>query len=561
MNQRVLLSSPVRPYPLLDGRFSPFDQMTFRFTRGQDIFTMQEHTHFYGLHVLAQNAGVPVRVLEFPTMADFEDELRSGGYGVVGITTNVVNLETVQEMCRVARRVSPGTRVVVGGYGTRCLADGALKHLRVGKEVDDLCTGDGIRFLRRLLGMGEPPRPISCRLPLCGSALPWLNPRLPGNSGTILSGLGCTTKCSFCATSAQYEGKYLEVLDAPGILHAMKRYWRSSRSVNFVAILDENLLNQKAKWSELGRLIREDEELGLGTLNYLMFASADHVSAIEPEELLLAGVDGVWIGVESCFTQLEKRRGTDLAALFSTLHAHGINTVGSTIFGFDFHSPENVEADIEYYAGLAPTLQQVGILNVVPPTADWARMRREGRLVNEEKPQERNIYGNTFRHQHFTHDALRQVVERAYRRSYERNGPAVLRFLDVSLAGYETCIRSRHALLAGAKASLFRRRLETYAPMADVVAEHGPSEWVRERALDLGRRSREILRPDARTWELTSGFLRKRADSERRRFEREGLRRREEPFRRYTYGETSGEIPYRVEFPEPLGKEGFFSSE
>ncbi|MBI3892709.1 MAG: cobalamin B12-binding domain-containing protein, partial [Candidatus Wallbacteria bacterium] len=199
MNERVLLSSAARPYPLLDERFSPFDQMTFRFTRGQGIFTMQEHTHFFGLHALAQNTDVPTRLLEFPTMADFEAELRAADYGVVGLTTNVYNLETVAEMCRVARRAAPKARLVVGGYGTRCLADGALDYLRPGRDIDELCTGDGIRFVRRLLGKSERPGSINCRLPLCGSALPWLSPRLPGNSGTILSGLGCTTKCSFCA--------------------------------------------------------------------------------------------------------------------------------------------------------------------------------------------------------------------------------------------------------------------------------------------------------------------------------------------------------------------------
>ncbi|MBI3891903.1 MAG: hypothetical protein HY303_10285, partial [Candidatus Wallbacteria bacterium] len=324
---------------------------------------------------------------------------------------------------------------------------------------------------------------------------------------------------------------------------------------------DENLLNQRRKFEELGRLIREDEEFGLARLNYLMFASANHVASCDPEELLLAGVDGVWIGVESLFTGLEKRRGTDLPALFSSLHSHGINTVGSAICGFDFQTPENIDADVDFYVSLCPTLQQVGILNVVPPTPDWVRMRGEGRLVNEDRPAERNIYGNTFRHAHFSHEELRRIVDGAYRKSYEVNGPAVLRFLQVSLDGWEFCRRSKNPLLYKQKASLFVRRLETYGPMAPVVAEHGPTEAVRDRARELAIRYREAMRPDERTWGMAVGFLQKRAESERRRFEKDGLRRREEPFRVYTYGEgPASPIPYRVEFPEPRGPEPFFQA-
>ncbi len=414
MTASVLLTSPARPYPLLEGRFSPFDQMGFRFTRGQDIFTMQEHAHFYGLHLMAQNIEAPARVLEFPSLNDLERELKAGDFSILGITTNVFNLQVVAEMCRLARRVSPSTTIVVGGNGTRCLHDEADRTLQQGRDYDHLCLGDGIAALRDLLGEST-HGPVTGRLPLCGSGLPWLSPRLAGNSGIILSGLGCTTRCPFCSTSAQHGGKYVEIMDGHAIFRAMKQYWRTSQGLNFTCIVDENFLNQPDKFQELGRLIRDDQEFGLGRLNYLAFASADHVSALDPEELLLAGVDGLWIGVESLFTRLAKRRDVDMKALFEQLHAHGISTVGSTIAGFDFHTPESLDQDLDYYTSLSPTLQQIAILSVIPSTSLWHSMRQAGRLMGSGDHQQSHLYGETLQYRHFTHQELARRVDGAYR--------------------------------------------------------------------------------------------------------------------------------------------------
>jgi hypothetical protein len=226
--------------------------------------------------------------------------------------------------------------------------------------------------------------------------------------------------------------------------------------------------------------------------------------------------------------------------------------------GFDFQTKENLQEDIDFYCSLSPTLQQIAILNVLAPTAEWQEMARQNRLVNSNNFPEHNIYGETFVHRHFSHTELRANVERTYRQSYEQNGPAVLRFLQVSLDGYEFCRASKNPLLSRDKARLYSRRIELYAPLSAAVAEFGPTEVVRTKARELTARYEALFSPDPRAMERVRGFLLKRAAAERQRFDREGLRLREEPFRVYDYPGTTGGKPYDVRYLQPRGSEPFF---
>jgi hypothetical protein len=64
--------------------------------------------------MIQQNISAPCTVLDFPTRADFERELTAHSYDVVGISSIIVNIGKVREMCRLVRKLSPHSVIVVG---------------------------------------------------------------------------------------------------------------------------------------------------------------------------------------------------------------------------------------------------------------------------------------------------------------------------------------------------------------------------------------------------------------------------------------------------------------
>src|ERR1700691_2392246 len=119
---QILFSTIYDPDPLL-GRWSATDQMAYRLTRGQGIFTLSEHAHSWPLHILAQNLDVESIVLEWPTLEEFEAELARTSYEYVCITFMNRDMNKLPQMCASVRRLCPEAKIVIGGYGVICLPD------------------------------------------------------------------------------------------------------------------------------------------------------------------------------------------------------------------------------------------------------------------------------------------------------------------------------------------------------------------------------------------------------------------------------------------------------
>lgn len=90
--------------------------------------------------MIQQNISAPCTVLDFPTRESFQVELAAGDYKIVGISSIVINVGKVREMCRIVRRIAPDAVVVVGGHVT-ALADieftaDADRLLAVLRELD-----------------------------------------------------------------------------------------------------------------------------------------------------------------------------------------------------------------------------------------------------------------------------------------------------------------------------------------------------------------------------------------------------------------------------------------
>src|ERR1035438_6220752 len=150
---RVLLSSVFGPYAQDDEfgsrSINPMELYHNQVTRAQGAFSLRMFHRSWGIMMIQANISAPTTVLDFPTREAFERELREHEYDIVGITSIIVNVGKVREMCRMVREISPRSTVVVGGHVT------AIPAIETTIDADFIVRGEGISWMRRFLGLDD----------------------------------------------------------------------------------------------------------------------------------------------------------------------------------------------------------------------------------------------------------------------------------------------------------------------------------------------------------------------------------------------------------------------
>ena len=117
---RILLSSVFGPYAQDDEfgsrSINPMELYHNQVTRAQGSFSLRMFHRSWGIMLIQANISAPCTVLDFPTRDDFARELTTNRYDIVGISSIIVNVVKVREMCRMIRKLSPGSTIVVGGH-------------------------------------------------------------------------------------------------------------------------------------------------------------------------------------------------------------------------------------------------------------------------------------------------------------------------------------------------------------------------------------------------------------------------------------------------------------
>src|SRR5437588_5724450 len=117
---RLLLSSVFGPYAQDDEfgsrSINPMELYHNQVTRAQGSFSIRMFQRSWGIMMIQANISAPCTVLDFPRQEDFARELSTHHYDVVGISSIIVNLKKVKEMCRMVRELSPHSVIVIGGH-------------------------------------------------------------------------------------------------------------------------------------------------------------------------------------------------------------------------------------------------------------------------------------------------------------------------------------------------------------------------------------------------------------------------------------------------------------
>jgi radical SAM superfamily enzyme YgiQ (UPF0313 family) len=433
---RILLTSVFGPYAQDDEfgsrRINPMELYHNQVTREQGPFSLRMFHRSWGILMIQQNISAPATVLDFPTREGFEAELLAHDYDVVGISSIIVNVGKVREMCRIVRRLAPNAAIVVGGHVT------AIPGIQSMIDADHIVRGDGISWMRRYLGEDE-TAPIRHPEIVSGFDARTLGLKLPQPKGstaaTIIPSVGCPMGCNFCTTSAFFGGKgrYLNFYNTGEELFGVMAEMESKLSVRSFFMMDENFLLHKRRALEL---LERMKRAGKAWALYV-FSSANAIRQYSMRELVELGVSWIWMGLESPGSKYTKLEGADTQALTAELRSHGIKLLGSTIVGLEHHTPENIQDEIEHAVAHDTDFHQFMLYTPVPGTPLYEEISSEGRLLPDVDLAD--IHGQdqfNFRHAAISREDSKRFLDWAFRRDFERNGPSIYRICRTTLEGW-----------------------------------------------------------------------------------------------------------------------------
>ena len=487
-NARILLSSVFGPYAQDDEfgsrSINPMELYYNQVTRMQGAFSPRLFHRSWGIMMIQENISAPCTVLDFPTREAFAREITEQQYDVVGISSIIVNVGKVREMCRIVRKLSPHSKIVIGGH---VAAIPGVDHMI---DADHIVKGEGIAWMRSYLGE-DPSAPI--RHPRITSGFDFrvmgrkLHEKPEDIAVTIIPSVGCPMGCNFCTTSAFFggKGKSVNFFETGQELFDIMCEMEAKTNTRFFFIMDENFLLQRPRAMELLALMKAHNK----SWGFYVFASANAIRKYTVEELVELGVAWIWMGLESRKSHYDKLNGTDTVQLVRELREHGIKALGSTIIGLEHHTPDNIREEVEQAIAHDTEFHQFMLYTPVPGTPLYKEMSEQGRLLPGDLADIHGQFKFNFKHAAIGRDDSKRFLDWAFFRDFELNGPSIYRICRTTLQGWRKYRNHPDARI--------RERYEREAQ--ELRKSYGPALWAMEHQLrktnvEVSRRVRDLRR-------------------------------------------------------------------
>jgi len=305
---------------------------------------------------------------------------------VVFFSAMIVQGPSLREHLARVKRL--GKKVVVGGpitsahdpviYEADYLVEGEAEEL-VGKLAADLERGEAKPHYN------DPNAVDVTRVPLPDLHLA---PLRRYSSMSVQFSRGCPFTCEFCDIIEIYGRRPRTKTPAQVCAELDQLYrlgWRGS-----VFMVDDNFIgNKKSVKALLPHLVgwmRDHKR------PFTLYTEAS-LNLAEDEELLAmmreACFDKVFLGIETPVAESLKETTKfqnlrkDLLDSVRLIQAYGMEVMAGFIVGFDNDPPDVFDRQIEFIRKAAIPLSMVGLLNAVPNTQLWRRLKAEGRLLKE----------------------------------------------------------------------------------------------------------------------------------------------------------------------------------
>jgi len=435
---KVLLTSVFGPYAQDDeyGRvMNPMELYQNQVTRAQGPFSLRMFHRSWGIMLIQANIAAPCRVLDFPVLERFISEIRDNQYDVVGISAITPNTARVRKMCELIRQYLPHAAIVIGGH----IANIPDLHDRI--DADHIVKGEGVRWFRKFLGEDE-DQPINHPATLSGIGTRNVGVTVKEKTGdvaaTLVPSVGCPLGCNFCSTSAMFggKGKHINFYETGDEVFEIMCNLERDLGVYSFFVMDENFLLQRKRTLRLLELMEEHNK----PWALYVFSSANVLRTYTIDQLVRLGISWVWMGLEGEGSQYTKLHGMDPISLVKELQSHGIRVLGSTIIGLEDHTPDNIDAAIEHAAAFDTDFHQFMLYTPIPGTPLHAEMTALGRMKDESEYDMADVHGQyifNFNHPGIEAGTEPELLERAFKRDYEVNGPSTARIVRTTLAGWK----------------------------------------------------------------------------------------------------------------------------
>ncbi|MBN1290934.1 MAG: cobalamin-dependent protein [Candidatus Latescibacteria bacterium] len=415
--------------------------------------------------MIAANCGYETTVMEWPSLDEIRDELLNNNYKYIGISFIPSTFNKMKKIVETVREVSPSSKIIIGGYGT------AVPHIENLVDVDYICKGEGIRFIRNILKKSPTfhlnhPLVTSSIVEFLGIQIPFVR------VGQIVTGLGCQYGCEFCVTSAFFNCVYQPFLTrGEDIYTLIEEQCRSSGLKNYW-IIDENFLFNRERIYEFHNTIcRRGNKIPDYSID-MIWSTSDLVSSYTPLQLAEIGVTKCWMGYESMFTYYKKNKNTNFSKLIKELNEVGISVLLSCTAFVDSHDENSWKEELNQFISLGQAYSQFLPLCAFPGTPLYKKMDRAGRIIDGMAWEDKHALSHSF-HKHDKIPIWRQksLIHDAYCKEYERNGPSQIRDLLTRLKGYENMIQSGSEILAK-KAEYLKKHLINQVPWVLAARKH-----------------------------------------------------------------------------------------
>ncbi len=234
--------------------------------------------------------------------------------------------------------------------------------------------------------------------------------------GALQYSRGCPFQCEFCDIIIIY-GRRPRVKDPDQLLAELDDMRRAGFHSAF--IVDDNFIGNKKKAKALLEKLVPWMEQHKYPLRLTTEASIDLADDAELLELMYqANFRSVFIGIETPRMEslketkkFQNTRGDSLGAKLSRIQNAGLDVNGGFIVGFDSDDKGIFDDQFQFIQENGITLAMVGMLQAIPKTPLYERLKRDGRLVEEDP-------SCNFVPQQMTREELRQgfwdLVKRLY---------------------------------------------------------------------------------------------------------------------------------------------------